>query len=396
MSRGRLSAISGAASRAGQKITRVLRYNPIVKAHRSVLAILLVSIVASCSREPEPAGPGNSTGSPVPPAKPLAEAPRPDVASVPSVGAPQSGAQTPANTETPGAELMRLITDIKKNVPKEAGLAGQSLAANYYLQSRDKLMEFARKYAGLDEAIYARTMRATLSIAAGAPEDAEAELSEVLQMTAGITEGKRAPLRIEALQFYAQVVPQKALPLLEQLLSSPDAAVVRKTTKILRATRAVLSLKPGNPPPAFDITSVDGVRFSPESLKGRAVLFYFWSSNVRTSIDFAADLNRAVKKYDTKKIISIGINMDGSEIRSVPGGAEPVGAGAEAVSAFAQQAGLPGAQVYDGRGYDGDVAEIFAINTLPSAVLIDADGIVRSLGAPSSGFFAALDEVAKK
>lgn len=352
-----------------------------------ILSILPALCLGSCNKSTETPASSPGAGKPAPligrvPAS--APAPTPD--------APQNAEQAAPQKKVPAEELKGIINEIHAMTPPGVGTQADAVARNYFLISRDKLSQFIKENSGTDEATYAHIMRATLSIAGGANGEATTELREVLQTLGEGLDGRRGGLKIEALTWLSQTDPATARKHLEGIVNS-NTQYSRRALKLLRLANAVEFYKVDAPAPAWACVSVDNKTIAKETQAGKVTLLYFWSSAVKPSLDGVAELRKIDREFGGQGLEIIHVCMDGNEIRSVPGHGEPVGLGAPAAIEFAKEFKIPGTLVYDGRGYDSDLAEIFVVNSLPGSVLIDRAGIVRAFTIPSGEMSQKVREV---
>ncbi|MBI3820621.1 MAG: TlpA family protein disulfide reductase [Planctomycetes bacterium] len=362
------------------KVPHRLQISPARAAAPVFYIILILASSAGCNKQEE----ANAK----PPEAAASRSGRATSESQPAVDATQGPSANPQNPNDPGAqlvtpisELQGIVAEIHKSAPPGTGNIADAAARNHFLSSRDKLSDFIKKYPGSDESEYAHILRATLSIAGSATGEATVELREVMERLGDAVTGKRAALRMEGLVWLAQTDPPSARKYLKQIIDS-KTDFSRRALKLYRLADAFELLKIGSPLPPFAAVGMDQKPIVNDTIRGKAALFYFWSSAVKDSLDGIKTLRKLNKESGGKDLEIISVCLDGKEIRSVPGGGEPMGEGADAVRRFVDEYHIPGLQVYDSSGYDGILAETFVINVTPGSVLVDKNGVVRGLNVP--------------
>ena len=111
--------------------------------------------------------------------------------------------------------------------------------------------------------------------------------------------------------------------------------------------------------PAFTVQTVDGDSISLQSLRGKTVVLNFWASWCGPCKQEAPAFNRFHKAHPEVPVIGIAIDS-GNAIR---------------VKRTAQQWGIEYPVVVD----DGSVQRTYDISTLPTTVVVDAEGKVSDV-----------------
>ncbi|HKE02218.1 MAG TPA: TlpA disulfide reductase family protein, partial [Planctomycetota bacterium] len=199
-------------------------------------------------------------------------------------------------------------------------------------------------------------------------------------------------IRLDALEWFAQASPARARPFLESAEKLPGAPG-RAARRIRRRLDAAEKLKVGLPPIPFRAKSIGGDALAPEAFAGKVLVIQFWSSANADSLREAAELKSLHRELHASGLEIVGVNLDRGRIRSVPGGREPAGDGAEGVARFAADFEMPWPQVHDGEGWNGDMPELFGVAALPFTVVVDRHGVVRALGAPADALRASVREL---
>jgi thiol-disulfide isomerase/thioredoxin len=112
---------------------------------------------------------------------------------------------------------------------------------------------------------------------------------------------------------------------------------------------------------AFKATKMDGkpVAF-PSDYKGRVVLLDFWATWCGPCMMEMPNVVEAYGKFHEHGLEVLGISLDQKD-------------SAEKVTAVTGKSHMPWPQVYDGKYWKAEVADLYAINSIPRAFLVDGD-----------------------
>jgi peroxiredoxin len=121
----------------------------------------------------------------------------------------------------------------------------------------------------------------------------------------------------------------------------------------------------GTPAPDFEIRNLAGQPVRLSNYRGKVVLMHFWSRTCGPCLAEFPELKNALGdlRAQTNDFVVIGVNLDDD---------------LAAIQKTVKQYELDWVHVCDGRGWGSKPARLFKIFSLPSDVVIDAQGIVRS------------------
>ena len=122
--------------------------------------------------------------------------------------------------------------------------------------------------------------------------------------------------------------------------------------------------KPGDAAPAFEVKDVTGKTWSLEKLAGRFVVLHFWATNCGPCMGEMHILKEELAIYSPLQVEILFVSLDSDR---------------EIIDKALEELELPFHQVFDGAGWGGELARAFGVNSMPSNVIIDGKGIVRSL-----------------
>ena len=117
----------------------------------------------------------------------------------------------------------------------------------------------------------------------------------------------------------------------------------------------------GKPFPELQFKAVDGNDISIGQLKGKFVLIVFWATWCGPCKSEIPGLIEMYKQYHDKGFEIIGISLDHD---------------LNTFKEFLRSNEIKWPQYFDGKGWNNKISSRFGINSIPSTVLIDKDGIV--------------------
>ncbi len=128
-----------------------------------------------------------------------------------------------------------------------------------------------------------------------------------------------------------------------------------------KARGAARRLESVGKPLALSGTAIDGKPVAIESLRGRPVLVHYWATWCEPCKVDIAQIRELYAKYGPKKFAVVGIALDSNKAE---------------LAKFLAAKPIPWPQLHEAGGLDGRLAEELGVLTLPTMILIDADGKV--------------------
>jgi thiol-disulfide isomerase/thioredoxin len=135
----------------------------------------------------------------------------------------------------------------------------------------------------------------------------------------------------------------------------PESASAKKARGAARRLESV------GKPLALAGTAIDGKPVAIESLRGRPVLVHYWATWCEPCKVDIAQIRELYAKYGPKKFAVVGIALDSNKSE---------------LAKFLAAKPIPWPQLHEAGGLDGRLAEELGVLTLPTMILIDADGKV--------------------
>ncbi len=128
------------------------------------------------------------------------------------------------------------------------------------------------------------------------------------------------------------------------------------------------------------VAPLNGAAFSPDRLRGKTVIVYYWARWCDSaSADFAL-LKKSMVNHQSKGLEVVSISLDDSR---------------QDAEAFLKQHNPPGIHLYAGGGFEGPVAAHYGLIALPHLFLVDKDGKVLDRAAQAGSLEADLKKIMK-
>jgi peroxiredoxin len=144
---------------------------------------------------------------------------------------------------------------------------------------------------------------------------------------------------------------------------------LRRTEKKLRSAISPASLKVGATIIDFDVETLDNKSVAfPDDYKGKIVLLDFWAMWCPPCLEEIPNIVRVYEQYKKEGFDILGVSLDKENQN-------------KKLEEFLKENEMPWKQVYDGGFWKAEVAELFKINSIPMAYLVDGDtGKILAMG----------------
>ncbi len=127
---------------------------------------------------------------------------------------------------------------------------------------------------------------------------------------------------------------------------------------------------------ALDARDLDGRRWTASRTRGRVIVVDFWATWCAPCLADIPWLRQARERFGPDRVEVLGVNLDVSDRRSL-------------VSWFNRHR-IDWPQLWDDRGYNGDLARHFEVTSLPTSLLVDPDGQVVGVNLRGERLLAAI------
>jgi len=140
--------------------------------------------------------------------------------------------------------------------------------------------------------------------------------------------------------------------------------------------------KAGDVAPDFTATDRSGKKISLASLRGKVVLLDFWATWCGPCVQELPNVIAAYQKHHAAGFEIVGISLDDD---------------AEALASFLKsQPDMTWPQIFDGKGWSSEVAQLYGIEAIPHAVLLDKQGTIYRTALRGPALDAAIAELLAK
>lgn len=114
--------------------------------------------------------------------------------------------------------------------------------------------------------------------------------------------------------------------------------------------------------PAFTSMTVTGKETGPHNYTGKVVLVDFWATWCGPCVGELPNVLEAYAKFHEKGFEILGISLDNDKGK---------------LEKFIEDRKMPWEQVFDGNGWQNEVAVKFGVNSIPATFLLDRHGVLR-------------------
>ncbi len=141
-----------------------------------------------------------------------------------------------------------------------------------------------------------------------------------------------------------------------------DPKLKRSAENMLQRLETMKKLKVGAPAIEFKATDIEGKAVSISDYRGKVLLLDFWATWCAPCRAEMPNVKRVYATYNSKGFDILGISMDNNR---------------QALDNYLRDQDVKWRQVYDGRGWQSEIGQLYAISSIPSTFLIDKKGKIR-------------------
>ena len=131
----------------------------------------------------------------------------------------------------------------------------------------------------------------------------------------------------------------------------------------------------------FNVKDLDGNDLSLEEYRGNVILLDFWAVWCAPCIAEMPNVKQVYEKYREENFQIIGISLDQSRDKLV---------------GYLEKEGITWPQVFDGNGWQNQVAKIYGIRAIPQMYLIDGEGVIRKSDVRGHALEPAVAELVRE
>jgi peroxiredoxin len=121
-------------------------------------------------------------------------------------------------------------------------------------------------------------------------------------------------------------------------------------------------LRIGMPAMPFSTEATDGKPISTEGLKGKIVLLDFWASWCGPCKREMPNVMKVYNEFHDKGFEIVGISLDNDR---------------NSFEAYVREQMMPWRQIYDGKGWQAEIGQMYGVGSIPATYLLDRQGKIR-------------------
>ncbi|WP_438480486.1 TlpA family protein disulfide reductase [Oleiharenicola lentus] len=195
------------------------------------------------------------------------------------------------------------------------------------------------------------------------PPSIEEVGTEVLRLAATYPEGEQVYYQVlSVLRRMERMKPESALGIWQELLSS-------KHERLRQNAEGVMRVNVGRTQPVdLKFTALDGTVVDLEQLRGKVVLIDFWAMWCGPCIAELPNIKKVYADYHARGFEIVGISLDGPT-------------DGERLKKFLEKNEMPWPQHFDGKNWKTPLAIHYAVNSIPSMLLLNKEGLIVSTSA---------------
>ena len=141
-----------------------------------------------------------------------------------------------------------------------------------------------------------------------------------------------------------------------------DPQMKQSAEGMLARLDTMKKLKIGAETIEFTTTDIAGKSISPADYRGKVVLLDFWATWCQPCKQEMPNVIALYKENSSKGFDIIGVSMDNNR---------------QALDSYLEENDMKWRQIYDGKGWQAEIGQLYAVSSIPATFLIDKKGKIR-------------------
>lgn len=160
-----------------------------------------------------------------------------------------------------------------------------------------------------------------------------------------------------------------------------DPQMKQSAEGMLARLDTMKKLKIGNDAIDFKTTDLEGKSISPSDYKGKVLLLDFWATWCQPCKQEMPHVIDLYNTYHDKGFDIVGISMDNNRT---------------ALDSYLKENDMKWRQIYDGKGWQAEIGQFYAVSSIPATFLIDKQGKIRYKNVRGDELKAAVEQLIKE
>jgi peroxiredoxin len=157
-----------------------------------------------------------------------------------------------------------------------------------------------------------------------------------------------------------------------------DPKMKKSSEDMIARLGTMKKLKIGAEVIEFKTVDIAGKAISPSDYRGKVVLLDFWATWCAPCRAEMPNVKKVYSAYHDKGFDIIGISMDNNR---------------QALDSYLEEQGMKWRQIYDGKGWQAEIGQLFAVSSIPTTYLVDRQGKIRHKNLRGSELEKAVEEL---
>jgi peroxiredoxin/predicted negative regulator of RcsB-dependent stress response len=155
---------------------------------------------------------------------------------------------------------------------------------------------------------------------------------------------------------------EKLLKALSVPSTGRDHRIGQMANQLLARIGSLRKLKIGLPALPFSAKTSDGRAVKLDDYRGKVVLLDFWASWCVPCRKEMPNVKRLYEQYHERGFEIIGVSLDDKELN---------------FKGYLESEKIPWPQIFDGKGWNSEIGQLYAVSAIPATYILDRDGIIR-------------------